>query len=362
MKLFLCVLLIGAAVAMPNHEWEKFKRTFDKTYTPGEEIYRQSVFEDNQKFIQKHNAEFAEGLHTYTVGINKFADFTNAEFVSFFNGNLRSNKTRGSTYLRPSNFQAPTEVDWRKEGYVTPVKNQGQCDSSWAFSAIGSLEGQHFKKYNKLISLSEQQLLDCSNGYGNNGCEGGLMDNGFKYIKANGGIASEANYPYNAENDMCKFDASMVAATVNGYIDVMSYSEDLLNAVAAVGPISASMDATHASFMLYHTDIIVLFSFFFSNVYAISLLMTKIIFITTMIVTAKTLDCRVYRERSCNSAVSGLDHAVLVVGYGEDSDTSDPYWLVKNSWGTAWGMEGYFKITRKDNMCGIATLASYPLV
>ncbi|XP_071956336.1 procathepsin L-like [Antedon mediterranea] len=323
MKLFLCVLLIGAAVAMPNPEWEMFKRTFDKAYTPEEEVYRRSVFEDNQKFIQKHNAEYAKGLHTHTVATNKFADLTNAEFVSFFNGYLRVNKTRGSTYLEPSNFEAPTEVDWTKKGFVTPVKNQEQCGSCWAFSTTGSLEGQHFKKYNKLVSLSEQQLVDCSHSFGNDGCEGGLMDNAFKYIKANGGIESEESYSYTAEDGKCKFDASLVVATDTGYTDVESGSEQKLkSAVATVGPISVAMDASHQSFQLYHQG--------------------------------------VYSEPGCSS--TRLDHGVLAVGYGEDGESGKSYWLIKNSWGTTWGMEGYFKITRKGNMCGIATQASYPMV
>ncbi|XP_071956334.1 procathepsin L-like [Antedon mediterranea] len=324
MKLFLCVLLIGAAVAMPNMEWEKFKKQYDKAYSSKEEVYRKSVFEDHQKFIQKHNAEYAKGLHTYTVGINKFADLTNAEFVFFFNGYLRDKQiiTRRSKYLKPRNFKIPTEVDWTKKGYVTPVKDQQQCGSCWAFSTTGSVEGQHFKKYNKLISLSEQQLVDCSQSYGNDGCEGGLMDYGFEYIKAFG-IESEESYPYTAEDGICKYNSDLVAANVTGYIDVVSGSEkDLMSAVADIGPISVAMDASHQSFQLYQQG--------------------------------------VYSEPDCST--QNLDHGVLAVGYGEDSQSGESYWLIKNSWGTSWGMAGYFKITRENNMCGIATEASYPTV
>ncbi|XP_033121009.1 cathepsin L1-like [Anneissia japonica] len=323
MKLFVCVLLFGAALAMPNAEWELFKRAFDRAYTAEEEAYRRTVFEDNQKFIQKHNAEYAQGIHTHTVGINEFADLTNAEFVAFFNGYLMVNKTRGSAYLEPSNYEAPATVDWRNKGFVTPVKNQKQCGSCWAFSTTGSLEGQHFKKYMKLVSLSEQQLVDCSQAYGNNGCEGGLMDNAFRYIKAKGGIESEEGYTYTARDGKCKFEANLVVATDTGFTDIESGSEKKLkSAVATVGPISVAMDASHQSFQLYKNG--------------------------------------VYSEPRCSS--TRLDHGVLAVGYGEDSESGESYWLIKNSWGTTWGMEGYFKITRKGNMCGIATQASYPLV
>ncbi|XP_071954773.1 procathepsin L-like [Antedon mediterranea] len=320
MKLFLCVMLVAASVAaMPNPEWEMFKLKFDKAYTPKEEGYRRSVFEDHQKFIKKHNAEFEEGLHTYTVATNKFADLTNAEFVSLFNGYLRVNKTRGSKYLEPSNVDVPTEVDWRTKGYVTPVKDQGQCGSCWAFSTTGSVEGQHFKKYNKLVSLSEQQLVDCSLDYGNMGCDGGLTDFAFLYIMDNG-IESEESYPYLGKDGICKNDTSQVAANITYYTYI--YGEKFLKrAVAIVGPISVAMDASQVSFMFY--------------------------------------DQGVYSDPSCSSIY--LDHAVLVVGYGYDI-WGGPYWLVKNSWGTSWGMEGYFMISRKHNMCGIASEAIYPLV
>lgn len=252
--------------------------------------------------------------------MNAFADLENKEFVQIYNGfkmQKRSN-AYAETFVPSPNFNDNATVDWRDKGYVTPVKNQGQCGSCWAFSATGSLEGQHFRKTGTLVSLSEQNLVDCSTKYGNNGCKGGLMDNAFRYIKANGGIDTEESYRYRAHNERCAFRTSDVGATCTGYVDVPHKDEmALAEAAAENGPISVAIDASHHSFQLYKSGI--------------------------------------YYERECSS--TNLDHGVLVVGYGEG------YFLVKNSWGESWGMEGYIKMSRdRSNNCGIATQASYPTV
>jgi len=304
-------------------QWKAWKSFHGKSYaTESEEAMRKAIWRDNLKKITEHNSQG----HSYMLAMNHFGDLTQNEFSFFYLGmpsySLNQTKRSGSTYMEPSHVSLPTEVDWRKEGYVTGVKNQGQCGSCWAFSTTGSLEGQHFKKTGQLVSLSEQNLVDCSTSYGNHGCRGGLMDNAFRYIKANGGIDTEASYPYEAKNGKCRYNSSNTGATETGYVDIPKGDEEALQSAAAtVGPISVAIDARHMSFQFYYSG--------------------------------------VYNEQSCSS--TKLDHAVLVVGYG--TYQGQDYWLVKNSWGTGWGMQGYIMMSRnKNNQCGIATGASYPLV
>ncbi|KAH3746764.1 procathepsin L-like [Dreissena polymorpha] len=305
-----------------DNEWQEYVKYHNKQYQLGEVAYRRAIWEKNLAYVNKHNLEADRGVHTFWLGMNKYGDMTNEEFVRVMNGYKMANRTSGATYLPPSFVTLPDSVDWRKEGYVTPVKDQGQCGSCWAFSSTGSLEGQTFKKTGKLVSLSEQNLVDCSTKQGNQGCSGGLMDQAFTYIKVNKGIDTEGSYPYHAVDEKCKFDAANVGATDTGFVDVTSKSEaDLQSAVATQGPISVAIDASHSSFQLYRSGI--------------------------------------YHSIFCSQ--TRLDHGVLAVGYGTDSGKD--YWLVKNSWGTGWGMDGYIQMSRnRDNNCGIATSASYPTV
>lgn len=309
-----------------DNVWHSWKEFHSKKYaSDDEESLRYTIWNENMKTIKKHNAD---PNSKFTLQMNHLGDMTSKEvhlIINGYNKALKDTKSKegSSTFLPPSNTELPDTVDWRKKGYVTKVKNQGQCGSCWAFSTTGSLEGQHFKKTGNLVSLSEQNLVDCSEKFGNHGCEGGLMDNAFKYIKANDGVDTEKSYPYKGKDERCKFNASSVGADDTGYVDVKHGDEDALKiAVATVGPISVAIDAGHMSFQFYKDG--------------------------------------VYDEPACSSV--DLDHGVLAVGYGTTADGKD-YWLVKNSWGKSWGMDGYIMMSRnKDNQCGIATDASYPLV
>lgn len=275
------------------------------------------------------------GIHTYRLGINSFADWTAEEFKKTmlgtsirFSGHYES---VGRFMRLPSHVKIPDSVDWREKGAVTPVKNQGQCGSCWAFSTTGSLEGQHFLATGELLSLSEQQLVDCSKKYNNEGCNGGLMDNAFKYIKENGGLMSEEAYPYKGKEGKCHFDPKKAVANCTGFIDVKSGDEDALKeAVATVGPVSIAIDVTEDKFMLYKDGVFV--------------------------------------DDTCENGQDNLNHGVLVVGYGTSDDLRKSkegldFWIVKNSWGPKWGEDGYIRMARnKNNMCGVSTSASYPLV
>jgi cathepsin L len=330
LALFLLALTIGSAIASDNllSQWAQFKKTHRKFYgSSSEDSLRFNIFKSNVNFVNKHNSEADQGLHTFRVAINKFADLTVKEFASIYNGynaSLRIQPTRSSyIHVHNPNIKVPDSIDWRTQGYVTDVKDQGQCGSCWAFSTTGSLEGQHFKASGKLVSLSEQNLVDCSSKYGNQGCNGGLMDQAFTYIKENQGIDTEQSYPYEAVDQDCSFSASNVGATDTGFVDVKGKDEDALKqAVGTIGPVSVAIDASHASFQLYHSGI--------------------------------------YHEPRCSS--TRLDHGVLAVGYGSDGANKD-YWIVKNSWAATWGDKGYIRMSRnRNNNCGIATSASYPTV
>jgi cathepsin L len=306
--------------------WRDYKRVHDKVYETFEEEQRRfTYFMDNHEKVTQHNAD---GTKSYSLKLNKYADMEHKEFVQTMNGfkrNLRDPTVEESrsVFLAPANVLVPPSVDWRTEGYVTPVKDQKHCGSCWSFSATGALEGQHFRKSKVLTSLSEQNLVDCSSKYGNQGCNGGLMDNAFKYIKENKGIDTEAAYPYEAKDGKCRYKKDKVGAQDVGFQDILAGNEtDLMIALATVGPVSVAIDASHTSFQFYHEG--------------------------------------VYDEPQCDP--ESLDHGVLAVGYGVEEDGSE-FWIVKNSWGLTWGLNGYIKMTRnKKNQCGIASAASYPLV
>merc|ERR1711872_806117 len=316
---FLGLLALSQATPSLN-TWDLYKAVHKKVYSSGsEESLRKEIFNRNVAMIEEHNKKYEAGEETFKMGINKFTDMLQSEVDAFMKG-YRPSKKIGQKVAAKKNKVArvPNSVDWRDEGIVTPVKDQGDCGGCWAFSATGSLEGQHALSTGNLVSLSEQQLIDCTIDAG---CDGGWIIWGFHYIK-NNGVESEEDYPYLAVDSTCAYDESKVVATCTGHVSVTSGDEEALKeATGTVGPISVAIDARWPSFTAYTSG--------------------------------------VYYNGHCSS--TNLDHAVLVVGYG--TEDGQDYWLVKNSWAADWGEGGYIKMARnKDNNCGIATGPSYPTV
>jgi len=208
-------------------------------------------------------------------------------------------------------------LDWVSKGAVTGIKDQGQCGSCWAFSSTGSIEGAVFLKHGHLTSLSEQQLVDCSTAQGNAGCQGGLMDSAFKYVQTNG-LCTESAYPYTAKNGVCHSSSCAPSADskITGYKDV-THTENALGAAVDLTPVSVAIEADQSGFQLYKSGVF------------------------------------------CGTCGTSLDHGVLAVGYGDEGTTA--YWKVKNSWGTSWGEQGYIRMCRNSNKCGISNEPSYPL-
>jgi len=314
----------------PGDSYEKFTEfvsMYHKTYNSTKEYwYRYNIFKNNYLKINEVNSN----NNSYTLGINKFADLTHREFSSKYFG-LGKNFTKGikkNMYKRDTRFtdkpigDLPDSVDWRADGLVTNVKDQGQCGSCWAFSAIATLEGQHSRKAGKIVSLSEQNIVDCANNYGNEGCMGGWPNAALSYVRYNGGVDTESSYPYEAVDENCEFNRTDVGSLVSEVINITkgNYTQ-LMNAISVVGPISVAIDA-ESDFQFYESG--------------------------------------VFESEDCSS--TSLDHAVTVVGYGV-SHGGKKYYIIKNSWGTDWGEDGYIYFSRDiNNMCGILENTCYPIV
>ncbi|XP_065276086.1 cathepsin S-like isoform X2 [Emys orbicularis] len=283
MKLLVCIFLASLAAAaatahlhtdptLDNH-WELWKKTYGKQYShKKEEGERRVTWEKNLKLVMLHNLEHSLGLRSYELGMNHLADM-------------------------------------------------GFCSACWAFSAVGALEAQVKLKTGNLVSLSAQNLIDCSTTYGNQGCLDGYMTNAFQYIIDNNGIDSDVSYPYTAQSGTCHYNPATRAATCSKFVELPHANETALkDAVANIGPVSVMIDAAQPSFFLYKSG--------------------------------------VYDDPRCTQEPN---HAVLVIGYGT-LDGKD-FWLVKNSWGVKFGDKGYIRMSRnKGNHCGIASYGSYPQI
>ncbi|XP_043712590.1 cysteine proteinase RD21A-like isoform X1 [Telopea speciosissima] len=289
----------------------------------GEKEKKFEIFKDNLMFIDEHNAE----NHTYKLGLNRFADLTNEEYRAMYLGTKidpkrRLSRTKSDRYAFRVGDSLPDSVDWRTKGAVVSVKDQGQCGSCWAFSTIAAVEGINQLVTGDLISLSEQELVDCDTSY-NQGCNGGLMDYAFQFIINNGGIDTEEDYPYKASNGQCdQYRKNAKVVTIDSFEDVPTNDEKSLQKAVANQPISVAIEAGGRAFQLYQSGV-------FSGM--------------------------------CGTE---LDHGVTAVGYGSDNGVD--YWIVRNSWGSSWGESGYIRMERNLNSaltgkCGISIEPSYPI-
>ncbi|XP_065874216.1 vignain [Euphorbia lathyris] len=330
-------LVLGLAQSFDFHEKElETEQTLWDMYERWRSHHTVStnLNDKHQRFnVFKHNALHVHNTNKldmpYKLKLNKFADMTSHEFRTMYAGSkinhhrmFRGTRGNTSTFMYENVGRVPTSVDWRKKGAVAPVKDQGQCGSCWAFSTVVAVEGINQIKTSELVSLSEQELIDCDIEQ-NEGCNGGLMDYAFEYIKQNGGLATESDYPYEAEDGTCNVSKeNSPAVSIDGYEDVPENDESALLKAVANQPVSVAIDAGGSDFQFYS-----------EGVYS-------------------------------GSCGTDLDHGVAIVGYGTTVDGTK-YWTVKNSWGAEWGEKGYIRmkrgISKKTGQCGIAMQASYPI-
>ena len=296
-------------------QFQRFIKKYSKKYeSVNEYLARFEVFKRNLM------ASLKESNESYQNGINKFSDLTHQEFAKIYlnlNYDAMAIANFEPTYVKNTNA-APASYDWRDYGRVSPVKDQGSCGSCWAFSTIGNLEGLYAGGRGVLKTFSEQMLVDCDTS--DSGCNGGLMEYTFNWLKKNGGIMFDSDYPYKGVKSTCKSDSSKYADfTITGYKKLgSSYStwscvdeDELKEFLYETGPLAVAMNADPL----------------------------------------QTYSSGILDVTSARCPTSGINHAVLLVGYGSTS-TMD-YWIVKNSWGKSWGESGFFRIRRGNGTCGI---------
>ncbi|KAF4358292.1 hypothetical protein F8388_014562 [Cannabis sativa] len=321
--------------------------TWQIIFFRGRKALQAPCVEDNMAFVTEHNQM---PNSSYTLSLNAFADLTHHEFKASRLGfsPFLSSRPRLSSDAEIETLQVrdiPASLDWRKKGAVTNVKDQASCGACWSFSATGAIEGINKIVTGSLVSLSEQELVDCDRKF-NNGCNGGLMDYAFQFVINNHGIDTEEDYPYERREATCnKAKLKRHVVTIDGYTDVAPNNEKQLLQAVAAQPVSVGICGMRES-------VSALLQGLFPNGGQYNL-----IYILTSIST-----CLIWQGIFKGPCSTSLDHAVLIVGY--DSQNGVDYWIVKNSWGRQWGMDGYIHIERNNGnsqgICGINMLASYP--
>ena len=292
---------------------------------------RFETFKTNIKNVREHNMK---GL-SYTKGVNQYSDLTFEEFKEWYlmeeDEEIQCSATNDESVLASHGFnlhseKLPTAVDWRDEGVVTSVKDQGRCGSCWTFSTTGTLESHyniHVRgKEIDAIDLSEQQLVDCAGDFDNNGCSGGLPSNAYSYINYNG-LEITPTYEYHAADEACHHKAALSKVGLAGPYNLTEFNEEeMAKTIAFIGPIALSYQV-NGEFKDYRGG--------------------------------------VFTSDNCGTRKDEVNHAVQAVGYGVDEETGMQFWTIKNSWGARWGDEGYFKMERGVNMCASAVCNSIPV-
>ncbi|CRK94177.1 CLUMA_CG007693, isoform A [Clunio marinus] len=297
----------------------RYHKNFSVSYR---EERHKKAFQENLDEIVKHNEAFKNGSSSFKISSNSLADLSNQQYLKHFVRLVDSDFDEATDQenivgagLEHGDY--PSRLDWREKGFVTKPMNQKSCGSCYAFSIGHSVEGQIFKRLNRIIELSTQQIVDCSTDYGNHGCAGGSLRTTLKYLQKSGGLMREVDYPYNAKQNKCAYDPDLAIVNITSWAILPRKNENVMKAILnEVGPIAVSINASLRTFQLYSKGI--------------------------------------YDDKDCSS--NTVNHAMLLIGYDEHS------WILKNWWGRKWGEKGYMRIKRGVNMCGISNYAAYAVV
>lgn len=331
-KCILVLILLGLCVTFDMsaaseesifEQFQDFMKIHNKRYTTIEEFQlRWEIFRENYKRVEAYGkmAIAKDEELTYESGVTQFSDLTPEEFAKQYltldishMKRLRASKSQNRLVPTFSNGEAPESWDWREKGVVSQVKNQGMCGSCWAFSAVGNIESQYAIKKNSSVIFSEQQLVDCDKV--DQGCNGGLMEDAFKYVEGTSGLMLSSDYAYTGKEGSCKYDSSKAVAKVTGYKFAGTEDESQIKQLLYEnGPLAIAINATPLQFYIFG-----IFNPWFNWM--------------------------------CNP--KSINHGVLLVGYGVKGDKA--YWIVKNSWGSGWGEKGFFRIIAGKGACGVNT-------